>query len=279
MYTNKKVSIILPTYNGEKFLRESIESCLGQTYSNIELIVVNDCSNDSSLDIIQSFEDDRLVVVTNEENQKLPRSLNIGFSKASGEYLTWTSDDNYYLPNAIEVMVHTLDKENADLVYAHYNTIDESGQITGNRKVGNVEDILIDNVVRACFLYKTSVHLTLDGYNPDLFLVEDYDFWIRAAKAGFTFHPINNVLYHYRFHDGSLTEKRRKEIAKALLKLISHHLNDKNSEEFISDKLYLRLAKLYKLNGQTGSQRKSAWKAFELNPMVAFSIHFYKSMW
>ena len=102
---DKLVSIVLPTFNGEEFLAQSIESVLKQSYKNLELIIVNDCSTDSTPRIIEEFakKDSRIKIIHNAINQKLPRSLNIGFNAASGEYWTWTSDDNYYLENAIEI--------------------------------------------------------------------------------------------------------------------------------------------------------------------------------
>ena len=104
-----KVSIVLPTYNGaSKYLRQAIESCLNQTYRDIELIVVDDCSTDSTPDVVRSFNDPRIRYVRNETNQRLPRSLNIGFALTTGEYLTWTSDDNEFLPEAVDVMLDFL---------------------------------------------------------------------------------------------------------------------------------------------------------------------------
>lgn len=87
METNK-ISVILPVYNGEKYVANAIESILNQTYHNIELIIVNDCSADNTLQIIEDYakKDDRIKIYCNDSNQKLPKSLNIGFSKASGDY-------------------------------------------------------------------------------------------------------------------------------------------------------------------------------------------------
>ena len=101
-----KVSIVLPTYNGEKFIKESIESVLNQTFEDWELIIVDDCSTDGTLEIIKEYlkKDYRIHLIHNETNRKLPLSLNIGFRKSMGEYLTWTSDDNIYHADAIEKM-------------------------------------------------------------------------------------------------------------------------------------------------------------------------------
>ena len=107
MDKNPLVSIILPVYNGERYLKQSIESCLNQTYKNIELIIVNDCSTDSTSLIIDEYllKDNRVRVIDNHINKKLPASLNIGHSQIRGAYVSWTSDDNHYNENAIEVML------------------------------------------------------------------------------------------------------------------------------------------------------------------------------
>lgn len=85
-----EISIVLPTYNGERYLKQSIESILGQTYTDWELIVVNDCSTDSTQEIIDFYrkKDTRIRTIFNCTNQKLPESLNIGFREAKGEYFT-----------------------------------------------------------------------------------------------------------------------------------------------------------------------------------------------
>jgi glycosyltransferase involved in cell wall biosynthesis len=250
---NKLVSIILPTYNGKDFLKKSIESCLKQSYQNIELIIVNDCSTDSTEEIILSYADSRIKYIKNETNQRLPKSLNIGFKNASGDYLTWTSDDNYFDENAIAKMALALEEQKVDLVCAPYFTIDNNELITGERTVGKQSDVLIDNVVKACFLYKKEVHQKLNGYNPALFLVEDYDFWIRASFENFKFHQLNEKLYYYRFHDNSLTETRRNDISKALHNLLKEHevlFREKNKEEFLKAELYLKLANLASTNNE-----------------------------
>ena len=117
---DKKVSIVLPTFNGDRFIRKSIDSCLAQSYENIELIIVEDGSNCLS-GIINTYNDPRLIYCRNEENLKISKSLNKGFSRASGDYLTWTSDDNIYENNAIETMVKVLEADaRIDFVYANF---------------------------------------------------------------------------------------------------------------------------------------------------------------
>ena len=276
---NSLVSIVLPTFNGERFLKQSIESCLNQSYKNIELIIVNDCSTDNTYNIVNSFQDERIIYIENKVNQKLPKSLNIGFENASGVYYTWTSDDNYFHVDAIKKMIENLTKSNADIVCAPYFTIDENNSITGSREVGVAENILLDNIVKACFLYKKEVHVKLDGYKSGLFLVEDYDYWIRAVYYGFSITNLEDKLYYYRFHDDSLTGKRRREISKALYAILVHHyikFKNNNKHIYLSAKLYRKLCFLALANGDYNSSKIYMIKAIKMKPLYILNKEFYK---
>lgn len=203
-----KVSIILPTHNGAKYLRGAIESCLAQTHQNIELILVDDRSTDATPQILSSYKDPRVRIIRNQTNQRLPRSLNIGFKEATGDLLTWTSDDNEYFPDAIERMLHTLQKEpDVDFVYADYLALDES---TGKKELVKAPDTLklnVKNEVGGCFLYTRKVYEALGGYDPYYEMTEDYDYWMRIWKR-FRTRRCPGPLYLYRYHAQSLTTTR-----------------------------------------------------------------------
>ena len=102
-----KVSIILPTYNGQAYIEEAIISILNQTFRDFELIVVDDCSTDHTPKVLDFFklQDSRIKIITNKKNLKLPASLNVGHRIAQGDYLTWTSDDNILHINFVERLV------------------------------------------------------------------------------------------------------------------------------------------------------------------------------
>lgn len=205
---SKLISIILPVYNGQKYLSKAIESCLNQSYNHIELIIVNDCSTDNSLKIIESYgaNDKRIVIINNKENKKLPASLNIGHKNAKGAFITWTSDDNILKPNFIEILVQTIKKEQADVVYSNYDIIYNDGSLKRKQLSGPTEHLLFGNKIGASFLYKMEVYQTLNGYDKNLYLLEDYDFWLRASLK-FKFFHLNENLYQYRLHSNSLTAK------------------------------------------------------------------------
>ena len=103
----KLISVVLPVYNGAAHMAASIDSIINQTYTNWELIIVNDCSIDETLAVATKYAktDSRIKVVSNEVNLKLPMTLNRGFDEANGDYYTWTSDDNMYKPNAFQKLV------------------------------------------------------------------------------------------------------------------------------------------------------------------------------
>lgn len=211
---NKKISIILPVYNGADHVAGAIESIIAQSYQNWELIIVNDCSTDKTLEICAKFvrKDSRIKLFSNKKNLKLPASLNVGFSMAGGDYYTWTSDDNLYKKNALEMLVSALQQNpNAVMVYANYTNIDADGAILFEGILQEPEYIVTGNVCGACFLYTADIAKKVGEYDETLFLAEDYDYWLRIYAAGKIVHIPDN-LYLYRRHAKSLTETRKNQI-------------------------------------------------------------------
>jgi glycosyltransferase involved in cell wall biosynthesis len=203
------ISIVLPTYNGSKFLATSLQSCLDQSWQNWELIVINDCSTDNTLAIAESFaaKDSRIRIFSNEKNLKLPMSLNKGFSEAKGELFTWTSDDNYYSPHSLEILATALlQHADAMLVYADETLIDDDGNTTGTWVMGDVnQSVTCWKGCGGCFLYKREMQSQLKGYDPSMFMIEDYDFFLRGFVQCKYIYLNRADLYFYRFHPASLT--------------------------------------------------------------------------
>lgn len=202
------VSIVLPTYKRARVLPQAIRSVLAQTHANWELIVVDDNSPDDTAQVVASFTDARIRYVKNDPNLKLPRALNRGFSLARGDFLTWTSDDNLLAPQAIELMLQRLKQGDCDLVYADYwlfSEEDASGQPLDPQLDRLPDTVQLDkgNHMGACFLYTRRLHETVGDYDPELFLVEDYDFFIRASQQ-FRFAHLAQPLYYFRRDDDTL---------------------------------------------------------------------------
>ena len=208
------ISVILPVYNGETYLESSIQSILSQTYSDFELIIVNDCSKDKTESIVEKYLpiNSSIKYIKNEVNLKLPASLNKGFSIASGQYLTWTSCDNILLPNAFEMLVNELEvNNNIGLVYASMENIDDQNRFIGIAEAGPPDEIIYRNVVGACFLYRKSIADKVGSYNENLFLCEDYDYWLRMALMS-EIKPISKCLYRYRKHKKSLSHNYERKV-------------------------------------------------------------------
>lgn len=209
------ISIVLPVYNGERYLRESIDSVLNQTYRNWELIIVDDCSTDSSAKIAKEYtkKDKRIYYYRNENNLRLPRNLNKGFKLARGNYLTWTSDDNRFKSTALEKMYSALKNDiDAQFVFASCRVINSEGAPIEYIMVDNKrkKQIVGHNVVGACFMYTRKAYEEVGEYNPEFVLVEDYDYWQRIYTK-FNAVVISEILYEYRWHDGALTSTMKKE--------------------------------------------------------------------
>lgn len=215
---NKLISIVLPSYNGVKYIRQSINSILLQSYESWELILVDDCSTDITWQIMQEYEEknpDKIRVIHHEVNRKLPAALNTGFLVARGEYLSWTSDDNCYKPGAFETMASYLDENpNVGLVYCDYSTINDQGEL--NRvSVLPSEAIMFKSMIGPCFLYRREVYKSVGVYSEKYFLAEDYEFFLRVAEK-YIINPLHKDLYFYRLHDASLTSKKANEVMQAL---------------------------------------------------------------
>jgi glycosyltransferase involved in cell wall biosynthesis len=221
------VSIVLPTYNGAAYLRESIDSCLAQTYSNWELIVVDDCSSDATPEIVASYTaaDPRIRSIRHETNRRLPAALNTGHAMARGSYLTWTSDDNRFLPNALEEMTRYLEEHpTVGLVYADSVLIDDNGKYLKDWPAQPASRLAYVNAVGACFLYRRTVYEAVGAYDEHQFLAEDWDFWLRAS-CEFELAPLHLILYEYRWHDQSLTKAvRRLEVQASIERALRRHL-------------------------------------------------------
>ena len=207
-----RVSIVLPVYNGEGRVHQAITSCLLQTHRDIELVVVDDCSTDRTPEIVKSFDDPRIVYIRNVRNAGLPGALNIGFARTTGNYLTWTSDDNEYAPTAIAEMLRALrGSPEVDFVYADYTAYFESTGETERRKLPDELALDRTNTVGACFLYTRRVYEIVGDFDVRMPLVEDYDYWIRVSKR-FRMKHLPMDLYLYRYHAKSLTSTKLQQV-------------------------------------------------------------------
>ncbi|HEX4846621.1 MAG TPA: glycosyltransferase family A protein [Novosphingobium sp.] len=216
------ISLVLPVHNGARYLEAALDSILTQTFTDFELIAVDDCSSDSTPAILARYAaaDRRVRVLTNAENLRLPASLNRGFAAARGAWYSWTSDDNLLRPAMLQRLWDAAQAQpGCAVIHSDYTVIDADGAPLRQVRVGRADQLLLGNGIGCSFLYRAEVHHALGGFDEHLFGLEDYDFWIRAARQ-FRFHPLHEDLYLYRRHDGSLTDRRAKQISRMANKVL-----------------------------------------------------------
>lgn len=203
------VSIVLPVYNGARYLTQALETCLAQSHDQLEVVVVDDASTDATPEIVEHFmrADRRVVGLRNPSNLRLPGALNVGFARARGALLTWTSHDNYLQPAAIEVLARYLNTwPEVDFVYSDYTRITADGvpYVQRTYPPWRFRDW---NVVGAYFLYRRAVYEATGDFRSELEFVEDYEYWVRVAKRFRLMRLHEPALYHYREHDESMSHR------------------------------------------------------------------------
>jgi hypothetical protein len=223
---NALVSVVLPVYRGARYLRHALETCLTQSHDAIELIVVDDCSPDETPDIIAEYarNDRRIVGIRNARNLRLPGALNVGFARATGALLTWTSHDNYHAPDAIETLARYLSTwTDVDVAYGAYRLIDDAGRERGTRWPSPPWQIVHWNPVGPYFLYRRAVHDAVGPYRADMEFLEDYEYWVRVSKR-FRLMRLPWPRYVYREHGESMTA-RATDMAALRARLHAEHFS------------------------------------------------------
>ena len=187
---NPKVSIVIPVYNGSNFLKEAIDSALSQTYKNIEIIVINDGSNDGGATekIAKSY--GNKIRYYKKKNGGVATALNLGIEKMTGEYFSWLSHDDKYQPDRTEKMVNRLSFENKidDLIIASsYKYFTESTEYspvrTSRHSPSHPLSYLLLGYINGCsVLIPKQVILKTGYFNIELPTTQDFDYWFRALR-------------------------------------------------------------------------------------------------
>jgi glycosyltransferase involved in cell wall biosynthesis len=205
MKSNKapKISVIIPVYNGEKTIRETIASVLKQTESDFELIVINDGSQDSTLDVIASIQDARLQVFSY-PNAGVAASRNRGLCQASGDFISFLDADDLWTPDKLEAQLKALEENpQAAVAYSWTDHIDESSQfLSPGPHVALSGDIyarlLLGNFLSngSNVLIRAHALTAVGGFEESLAPAEDWDMWLRlAARYQFVAVPFTHILY------------------------------------------------------------------------------------
>ena len=213
-----KITVLMPVYNGERFLEEAVESVLQQTYSDFELLVINDGSTDRSVEIISRFQDARIRLLHNERNIGLVATLNRGIGLARGEFIARMDADDICHPERFEAQLQWFGQHpDAVLLATGVVMIDEDGNHAGEWKddLLNVEPAAIRRflprancIAHPTIMIRTSVaRKYLYSRNQDG--AEDYDLWLRLAADNLPLHKLPRPLLRYRMNPASVTASYR----------------------------------------------------------------------
>ncbi len=208
-----KISVIMSVYNGDKYLREAVESILNQTYKDFEFIIINDGSTDDSLGILKNFqiEDSRIKFVSR-ENKGLIESLNEGVKVAQGEYIVRIDADDVSLPERLQKQLKYVIDNDLAVCGTWAEGIDENGDKIYNMDyppvAGKVRSftLLHNPFIHPSVIFRKDVFEKVGGYRKFFKYIEDYELWTRIVfkyKTG----NIPEALLKYRMHDGQITRK------------------------------------------------------------------------
>lgn len=209
---NELVSIVVPVYNCEKFIAETISSVLSQTFCDFELILVNDCSKDKSVDVINSFDDSRIRLIEQPDNQGAYAARNRGVKEARGRYIAFLDGDDIWEPCKLEHEMNYMKKENAGFVFTGYEFADENG--VGNGAVVHVpHTISFKQALKNTTIFTSTVLIDREKISEDLIMMpniksEDTATWWRILKAGNVGYGLNENLVRYRRSAGTLSSNK-----------------------------------------------------------------------
>ena len=252
MNRKPQISIIMSVYNGEKYLAEAIDSIIAQTFTDWELIVINDCSTDLTGDILERYSvaDSRIKVHTNEVNLKLPTSLNKAISLSTGRYIARMDADDICLPDRFEKQFAYME-ENPDIFLSSCRFLTLKNGVAAPGGCGGRCDsealkamLLVTNPILHPGVIARAELLKEFEYDTTLTCTEDLELWIRMAKQNIKMEILPEYLLLYRLHDKQITsttlEKQRTEVLKIQRSYYERYLNpmDEMTENFYIQGIY-----------------------------------------
>ena len=276
------ITVLMSVYNGEKYLNESIRSVLTQSYSDFEFVIVDDCSNDKTIEIVESFNDPRIKLLRNESNLGLSASLNRGIKSSSGKYIARHDDDDISHINRLQNQLNFMEiSDNVDAVFCRYKLFDRLGNIYNSESsFYNDESAIVEALqnktnplAHGSAMIRSDSLINLGGYNNKFIFGQDYELWSRMIDNGHVIQMIDYVGYYHRVsfnHNKKKWQKKysilvdkRKLIGEFEFERLSKSLYTKiinNKQQYLHIKIYglfinyidhikLRLRSFYITNG------------------------------
>lgn len=245
MKKNPLVSVITPAYNAEKYIGDTIESILNQTFKDFEFIILNDKSTDNTLKIIQEYakKDSRIIVIDNEKNLGIAGNRNKGIKKAKGKYIIWQDADDISLPERIEKQYRFMEKNpKVGILGGFLEMFDDSG-IVGLRKYDAHDKSLREKiflyspVAQPASIIRKKIFGEVGDYNLKYPPAEDIDMSFRIGMS-YKFANLQEIVIRYREHPNSATFTKLKKIELSTLEIRKKYAKTKYYSMSFFDKMY-----------------------------------------
>jgi len=213
----EKISVIMPVYNCEKFIKYSIESVQKQTHKDWELLIVDDASEDASLEVAKKYaeNDERIKVTEMPVNSGVSACRNLAISQASGRYLAFIDSDDIWSSYKLEHQLKFMKEHNSVLCHTAYGFMDEKGYVMNRGKVDVDLDVDCKKYMKTTQIGMSSVMIDRNGvkdvqFPADRKLSEDARLWMSYLREGMLFHGLNEMLVLYRIRDRQLSRNKMK---------------------------------------------------------------------
>lgn len=212
------VSVIIPSYNCERYIEECLASVLAQTFRDIEVIVVDDASTDGTLDVLRPIceTDDRVTLLERRTNGGVARARNAGLARATGRYVAYLDSDDVWFREKLESQLEFMDSFGLSVCVTSYETIEESG---AHRNYVYVPDCIdYKGFLKNTLTCSSTILVDLSRVDRDLLVMpdlrrgQDAATWLRVLRSGHVIHGHQDVLVQYRKRAGSLSSSAWKSI-------------------------------------------------------------------
>ena len=259
---NNFVSIIIPAYNSQKYIKKTIESVLSQTYENFEILIIDDASSDETVHEIKKMGDQRIRIICNENNMGACASRNRGVSEAKGDYIAFQDSDDIWHVDKLEICMRTLEEKQCDVVFSSYVLNDK--MIEPRFNLNNSENKFLDHMKHFCIgtptiVAKRKVFIE-EKFDTNLPRLQDYEVMLRVLQRFNVYYIDRPLVYRYLQMDG-ITANHQKGID-AFNYIFMKYAQVIENNKSIQARLYDVLGKCYENKGESGySSFVSAYQA------------------
>jgi len=271
------VSIVIPTYNHSHYLKDCLQSVVDQTFTDWEALVVNNFSEDNTIEVVNSFNDPRIHLVNFKNYGIIAASRNVGIKLSRADLIAFLDSDDTWYPTKLNKCFEEL-TNHRDLICHNLRYV-KNGKYWKNVKCGPAKKASFNNLLyngscltTSAVVVRKACLLRVEGFTEDPKIVtsEDYDLWLKLSKAGIRFHFIDEILGEYRVHESNASKSVLRHM-NAVLSVIEKH-SVYTGKTDIWKQLKLKRARALRLYG--------AARSYQQNGEIMNALRFYlKAVW